>query len=114
VIKAIVAAVGLVAMTTPAVLAEGTATPSDILGLMVVAGAIVDYCKLDVDPALGPKMTAEVVKYQKLVNMSDADLEALHKQTADTVASSKPDCTENGDLVKAARSMIDLVKADQP
>jgi hypothetical protein len=89
------------------------ASPKDILSLMLVTGAVVDFCKLDVDPAMGPKMAAEVTKYQKQLGISDDDLTTLNKQTVDSVTSSKPDCTENGDLVKAARQMIELVKADQ-
>ncbi len=114
-IKLLVAGLGLTALSISAAYADdATASPKDILSLMLVTGAVVDYCKLSVDAAMGPKMAAEVTKYQTQLGISDDDLTAMNKQTVDTVTGSKPDCSEDGDLVKAARQMIDLVKAEQP
>ena len=107
------ASLGLaILFSTGALADDAPASPKDVMNILLVTGAVVDYCKFQVDPAIQDKMQVKVATLQKQLNWSDDDLVAAAKQITDSVASQKADCAPTGDLAKSIQQVVDDMKTE--
>ena len=104
---------GLAILFSTAALADDApASPKDVMNILLVTGAVVDFCKFQVDPAIQDKMQAKVATLQKQISWSDDDLVAAAKQISDNVASQKPDCSPTGEMAKSIQQVVEDMKTE--
>ena len=98
--------------STTAFADDAPATSQDVMNILLVTGAVVDYCKIVVDPAIQDKMQAKVMNLQKQIGMSDDDLVAAGKQMTANVTTQKPDCAPDGALAKSVQEVVNDMKSE--
>ena len=104
---------GLAILFSTAALADDApASPKDVMNILLVTGAVVDFCKFQFDPAIQDKMQAKVATLQKQISWSDDDLVAAAKQISDNVASQKPDCSPTGEMAKSIQQVVEDMKTE--
>ena len=82
------------------------ATPQNMLNLLYVSDAMIDFCKIAVEPATATKMAADVTALEQQLGMDDATAKTARDGVKANIASTKPDCSPTNENVVAIQGML--------
>ena len=83
-----------------------TATPQNLLNLLYVSDAMIEFCKIAVEPATATKMAADVTALEQQLGMDDAATKTARDEVKTNIATTKPDCSPTNENVMAIQGML--------
>jgi len=81
-------------------------TPPNLLADIYIATAIIDYCKIPVDPAVLGEMSTHAKNLQIQLNVDDATAKADYDKLSGIVTSSAPSCDEGSTSLKTVGAVM--------